>query len=197
MESLELARFRNYRRAKFAFAHEGSLIVGRNGSGKTNLLDGFSIYAQLGGEDEINISVMYRRDRGKRISVDGSPLKRMSQLLGRFRVVSFSPDDMRSLVSPAGRRKILDTLLSQVGGYIWHWQRYRRALIHRNRLISEGKGRRELRPWDLQVVKFGSEIVKRRTELMVWMGDKVKEFYGVLGGGEDVEVLYIPSFPVD
>lgn len=224
LEVLELVRFRSYSRAKFLFGPEGAMIVGRNGSGKSNLLesisflalgkslrgvpdsdaamdgeDGFGIYAKFGGEEEFRISVVYNRGRGKRIHIDDRPLRRISELLGKFQVVSFSPEEVHLLLrSPAGRRRLLDMLLSQVGGYVWYWQRYRRALLHRNRLLSEGKpSRRELRPWDLQVVKFGSEIVRRRMELVRWMEGKVKMFYEVLGGGEDVAVLYAPSFPVD
>lgn len=224
MEALELVRFRNYSRAKFHFGPEGATIVGRNGSGKSNLLesisflalgksirgapdsevamdggDGFGIYAKFGGEDEFRISVVYSRGRGKRMNVDDHPLRRISELLGKFQVVSFSPEEVHLLLrSPAGRRRLLDMLLSQVGGYVWYWQRYRRALLHRNRLLSEGKvSRRELKPWDLQIVKFGSEIVRRRKEFVCWMEEKVKTFYEVLSGGEDLAVLYSPSFPAD
>ncbi|RKY61187.1 MAG: DNA replication and repair protein RecF, partial [Candidatus Latescibacterota bacterium] len=75
LEALELRNFRNYARAEFAFGARGALIVGANGSGKSNLLeaisflalgkslrgasdweavrdgeDGFGIYAKLSGE---------------------------------------------------------------------------------------------------------------------------------------------------
>jgi len=222
LEALELRQFRNYPRAKFIFGSEGALIVGRNGSGKSNLLesisflavgkslrgaldlevvqegtDGFGIYAKLGGEEGFRISVVYERGRGKRIWVDDHPLQRMSQLFGKFQVVSFSPEEVYLLLrSPAGRRRLLDMSLSQAGGYLWHWQRYKRALSHRNRLLSQGTTtRRELRPWDVQMAQFGSEIMRRRKELVDWMQDKIRTLYGLLCGDEDIAVSYSPSFP--
>ncbi len=224
LEALELRNFRNYARAEFAFGARGALIVGANGSGKSNLLeaisflalgkslrgasdweavrdgeDGFGIYAKLSGEEGFRISVVYERRRGKRIWVDDHPLRRISQLIGRFRVVSFSPEEVHLLLrSPAGRRRLLDMLLSQVGGYLQYWQRYKRTLLHRNRLLSEGKiTRKELCPWDVQVARFGSEVMRRRKELVDWMRDKVRRFYGLLGGDEEVSISYSPSFSAD
>jgi len=122
-----------------ALAPDGlTLISGRNGAGKTNLLEAVGWLATLSsfrgalpdalvraGAAQAVVRGLGRRD-GRELLVEGSiprigrtrvqvnrqPLRRARDLLGALRVTVFSPDDLALVKGgPAGRRAYLDDLL--------------------------------------------------------------------------------------
>jgi DNA replication and repair protein RecF len=143
VERIQLRGFRNYASAQSRFAPGLNVLWGRNGAGKTNLLealvllaigrsprtsrdaelvryghDGFLVGAELaeGGPAGRgrSLTAEYRRDGGKTVAVDGRTLPRVLDLCGNLLVVYFSPDDLWMVKGgPTGRRQLLDRLLSQ------------------------------------------------------------------------------------
>lgn len=141
LRELRLRDFRNFRETELRFPAPGTLIIGENGSGKTNLLE--SIYylevfrSMRGARDEQlvrfgadgfhlrgrfekpdtgesrEVAVGYdARSRRKRVTVDGMEVERVGDAIGHAAVVVFSPADV-GLVSggPAERRRFLDIVL--------------------------------------------------------------------------------------
>lgn len=141
LRELRLRDFRNFAEIDLRFPGPGTLIIGQNGSGKTNLLESIyylEVFRSLRGarDDQLvrfgaagfhlrgrfekpatgerrEVAVGYdARSRRKRVTIDGVEVERVGDAIGRAAVVLFSPADV-ALVSggPAERRRFLDIVL--------------------------------------------------------------------------------------
>jgi DNA replication and repair protein RecF len=165
LDSLSLTHFRNYPRRDFTFGPGINLLAAPNGSGKTNLLEavhyGCLAHSQRTRRDKELIewnekafvlrlvgklrglvqaqSVEYMESGHKRVKVNGNESKRLSDLIGHFSVVAFSPEDLDLIRSgPQVRRRFLDVLLCQGSAeYFDCLRRYNAALKQRNTLLKQ------------------------------------------------------------
>lgn len=135
---LWLTDFRNYQSAELELADGLTVVVGRNGEGKTSLLEGIGYLATLSSfrgvpnealvrqgaeravvraegeraERAVLIETELPRTGRGRVSVNRQPLRRTRDLLGALRVSVFSPDDLALVKEgPAERRRYLDDAL--------------------------------------------------------------------------------------
>ena len=165
IEELKLKNFRNYSELTL-HPHPGvNLFSGRNGSGKTNLLEAVH-YCALGRSHRISndanavkngeafalSSVNIRNSLGQReitvrfhpdetlkksILLDGKKIAKFSDMMGCLRCVIFSPEDLGLIKEgPSLRRRYLDMMISQINrGYFIALQQYRICMDQRNALI--------------------------------------------------------------
>lgn len=166
---LKLRNFRNHVETEVHLAPHLNLLTGKNGSGKTNLLDAIHYlcmsrsfvassdmyvphhdekYFMIDGDFEgeirtsFKVSCSYSKGDGKKIFVNDSPLDRLSDLIGMVPVVVLSPED-KKLTSdgPAERRSFLDSLISQISpNYLRNLLKFRKIRKQRNRLLQEYRG---------------------------------------------------------
>ena len=221
---LELHHFRNYRGGRLVFAPKGALIRGGNAQGKSNLLEaiyflslgkssrgaadadvasyeeqGFGVRGEVSGAGgSFAIFVEYDAALGKRIYIDGQVLPRVSELIGRFPSVLFSPENVDLILRfPVGRRRILDALLAQESReYLADLFRYRRVLTQRNRLLKRitqagVQADRLLHPWDEELAVCGARIVRKRMAAVGELEQSFVRFYRDLTSGvEEASVTY-------
>lgn len=224
IESLTLQNFRCFTAEKFTFQGVKTVISGENGRGKSNLLesiyffavakssrgvlerdvvrygaDYFDIQSSIIKKESLraSIRVYYDQHSGKRIFLDECPLPRLSDLLGTFNAVLFSPEDVDLVLRyPHERRRMLDILASQASvSYLSDLQTYQRALVQRNRLLKNGISSAgadaQLQPWDVQLAGAGSRIIRYRIEAVERMGSSARQFYASFSPeGEDLDVRY-------
>ncbi|MEP6814403.1 MAG: DNA replication/repair protein RecF [Marmoricola sp.] len=145
-------------------------FVGRNGQGKTNLVEAIDYLSRLGshrvagdaalvrsGCDQAVIRAAVVRDerravleieinpgRANRARINKSPLPRARELLGLIRTVVFSPDDLALVKGdPSERRRFLDDLLVQLHPrYAGVRADYDRVLKQRNSLLKTARAAR-------------------------------------------------------
>ncbi|HLC30269.1 MAG TPA: DNA replication/repair protein RecF [Dehalococcoidia bacterium] len=169
-------------------------IVGKPDHGQTKLASP---------EEELDRFLAPASGVQKRIRVNGV-LRRAVDLLGTLRVVLFRPEDLE-LVSgpPAGRRRALDILLSQLDGhYTRTLQRYGRILLQRNHLLrrlAEGRASPdELDPWDESLCREGAYLLATRYRALDRLTQLATECHAPLGGGqEDLETHYQSTVHLD
>jgi hypothetical protein len=171
LEWLELRDFRNHPLTAVDHIPEGLIVVvGPNGEGKTNLLEGmFFLYslrsprtstnaplvregAEVGyarGEFDGNegralVEVEIPRKGASRVKLNKSPIRRKRELRRQVRAVLFGPFDLPVVIGdPSKRRDLMDEALVA----IWPLKdgvssAYDRALRQRNRLLKEWEGGR-------------------------------------------------------
>jgi DNA replication and repair protein RecF len=149
---------------------------------------------QDGAVDEIRMEI---KPEGKFSSVNGLPIRKLSELYGRLSVVIFSPEDL-SLVKagPAGRRRFLDMELCQLYPAYYHDLRmYYKVLQQRNNLLREIVSNESLRDtlevWDEQLVQYGSGIIRARRGFIDRLGRIAAENQrDITGGRENLEIIY-------
>jgi DNA replication and repair protein RecF len=167
LHALHLTDFRSYATAVFQPQGKRCLILGPNGSGKTNLLEAVGTLSLgrsiIGVEDIIMMrwgAPAYRlraeveSDSGERITLEvGSahePKRQraflrndvrgtISSFVGLLPTVTFLPQDLALFTGPpAERRRFLDQLLCQVSpAYLQALSGYQKALRQRNALLRQ------------------------------------------------------------
>ncbi|TWP38250.1 DNA replication/repair protein RecF [Leekyejoonella antrihumi] len=168
LRHLTLADFRSYESAEVPLAPGITTFVGRNGQGKTNLVEAAYYLATLGShrvaqdaplvragaEQAIVRAAVMRAEREQRLELEinpgranrgrlgKAPLGRPRELLGAVRTVMFAPEDLALVkADPAGRRRFLDELLVARQPR-WAGARgdYDKILKQRNALLKSARG---------------------------------------------------------
>lgn len=163
--SLSLENFRNYTECNLTFSDGINVLCGKNGAGKTNILESvylmslFTSPRTTKDKEMIKFGCPYARVRmtierkfrrhtlamqieqngKKKVLVDGIPVRRAAELIGILGVVFFSPDEMKLVKdTPAERRRFLDVGLSQQQKtYFIALSRYNKVLKQKNNLLKE------------------------------------------------------------
>ncbi|MFB9640789.1 DNA replication/repair protein RecF [Agromyces lapidis] len=165
---LSLTDYRNYERAELELGPGATVLVGRNGQGKTNLVESIGYLATLGshrvsgdqaliragadaaivrallahGDRELLVELQLNRQGANRAQLNRSPVK--TRELPRYaHSVLFAPEDLAIVRGEPGvRRRMLDELLVQrtprLGGVMAD---YERVLKQRNTLLKSARAR--------------------------------------------------------
>lgn len=197
VDRVQTANFRNLTGDTLELGPGLNVLIGENGQGKTNFLEaihyfrfGRSFRAQSDAElirfDEpfcrVEVNATFadghsetfacgieRRGNSvnRTIKVAGQLLARRSDLAGRFPVVLFGPNDLRTVSGePEHRRRFFDMVGTTTDPrYLRAANDYRRALDQRNAALKARASRDEMVAWNERLVEPGAELVLRRREL--------------------------------
>jgi DNA replication and repair protein RecF len=163
LNNMSLIQFKNYQNRSIQFTERIVGISGRNGVGKTNLLDGIhylcftkSYFTRLDGnnilqghngfrlEAEVELwdkhekVICILRETGKKeFSLNGQLYEKFSQHIGHYPCVIITPDDIQIITGGSEeRRRFIDTLLSQIDAdYLQQLIAYNKILQQRNSLL--------------------------------------------------------------
>jgi DNA replication and repair protein RecF len=164
LEKLKIANFKNYTETSLSFSSRINVLVGKNGSGKTNFLDAihylsftksafnssdyqnikhgqshFFIKGEIKiGEAEHEIICGVQTGLKKNFKNDGSEYQKLSDHIGKYPMVLFAPDDV-DLVKEGSeaRRKFFDGMISQMDkAYLENLIQYNQAVKQRNGLLK-------------------------------------------------------------
>lgn len=200
LKTLKLTNFRSYKQAEFRFSAGTNLVVGRNGSGKTNLLESVYVLSSarsFRGHDQDMVSYgaegyLVDGQSGKdRLQVAFSGGKKQLRLnrkiakpdkfVGRLPAVLFEPASTNIVAGPPEeRRRFLNRLLAAID------KRYLRALITYKRIIRQRNALLRQRPpglrdqlfgWDIKLVEQAGYIYQARHQLLLEFNAKVNEAY--------------------
>lgn len=162
--------------------------------------------AQRGiGEVSVEVAVLGRVGThgmvaAKRFKLNGVA-KRTSDVIGAITAVLFTTDDMELVKgAPAGRRRYLDVMLSQVDHpYLRALQRYTKVITQRNALlkrIQDGAAQtRELAYWDEELSRDGAAILTTRAAAVAQLAEGAAAMHARLSGGrEQFALTYQPRF---
>ena len=139
----------------------------------------------------------------KEIRVNGIP-RPATDLVGAVNGVLFDAADIQLVAgAPAGRRRFLDILISQMDrNYLRALQRYQKVVYQRNhllRLMRDGRaGSGELDFWNEAIVQEGTLITLKRRQVVRDMRDLMEEVHRQLtGNDEELTADYASNLPLD
>src|SRR5438067_9689325 len=135
----------------------------------------------------------------RRFTVNGTP-RRSHGMLGALRVVLFWPDDLQLIKgSGEGRRRFLNTLLSQLDpGHARELNRYGHLLEQRNALLRAIRDGRqpldELEVWTTALAESGAAIMVERQRRLLELQPIAAAFHRELSDDrERLELRYRPA----
>ena len=166
IKEIEIENYRNITHAKITPAEGLNVFYGDNGQGKTNLLEGVSLFAfgrsfrgvkdselirigsgngaglkmtAEGTNGARKLEIRYAADGRRSCKKNGIGVRSLSEFVGNFRAVLFATPQL-GLVrdAPAVRRSFLDAAISQLKPvYLASLVRFRQLLMQRNRLLKQ------------------------------------------------------------
>jgi DNA replication and repair protein RecF len=190
LDSISLFQFKNYFQQEFSFTERIIGISGRNGVGKTNLLDAIHYLcftkSYFTRQDQLNIlhghegfrdeghfdlngtkekAVLILRETGKKeFSVNDTLYTKFSKHIGRYPCVIIAPDDIQLIIGTSeDRRKFIDTLLSQLDhDYLQSLINYTKILQQRNSFLKSFNDslRRDLSVLDILDEQLSKESIQ-------------------------------------
>lgn len=146
------------------------------------------------------VDMHLKKNSPKGIAINKIPIKKASELFGIINVVFFSPEDLNIIKDgPAQRRRFIDLELSQLDKvYLNDLTNYNKIINQRNRLLKELYNRNDLYQtldiWDLQLLKYGKRIIKRRKLFIEQVNKIISSIHSRLTGDrEKLELFYEPG----
>jgi DNA replication and repair protein RecF len=222
LKEIRLKNFRNYKDEAVGFSEKVNVILGRNGQGKSNLLEGINMLSMgksfrtarasemiMFGEPFFCVSGLFEKDgrdlsieavmslEEKRFKVDGRQFSKNADLLENAYIVVFSPEDL-SIVKeePEVRRRFIDRELFQIRPlYYKDLSKYKKSLTQRNALIKdEAVDMRVLDAWDESLINYGSRVLlERRRFVEKLKAVSARLHSSITGGGESIDIVYESS----
>ena len=230
IKSIQLEGYRNYNNEIVCFDKGTNVLYGDNAQGKTNILEAIFMCATTKSHkgskdkeiigfdkdeahvsivlcksfDDIKIDILLRKDKTKVVAVNGSKIKKATQLLGILNVVLFSPEDLSIIKNgPSERRRFVDMELCQLDPiYLYNLSKYNKIIDQRNKLIKDHFNNSELTDtldiWDMQLVNYGKLIIEKRKKFIEELNEIIKQVHTKLTNGkEQIELLYEPDVSVE
>ncbi|MBR2916013.1 MAG: DNA replication/repair protein RecF, partial [Clostridia bacterium] len=226
VKNISLKNFRNYENEKIDFSPSVNIIYGKNAQGKTNVLEGIYLFSMgksnrtyhdeelikfgeneatlnmnfIGGKREISAEIIIKKNSRKRVLINEIPVKKNSDLVGKFNVCYFGPECMNIIKSgPSARRKNLDILISQLRkNYFSNLSEYKKATESKNSLLkSEIVDKITLDILNEKLISLCFEIVKYRFLYI----KKIEEIANkiqceISKGRENIEIKYSSNFGI-
>ncbi len=185
---LEIHHVRNLKAASLQDFARINVLSGRNGSGKTSVLESIhllgmartfrsgnikslishgsedcTVYGQvrLSAGPTLTLGVQRYRSGEVNIRIGGRPVRAVAELAQNLPLQVINASSFELLTgTPAARRRYLDWGVFHVEQhFLPEWQRFQRAIKQRNMLLRRGKlTPREIEAWTRDLVASGNEI---------------------------------------
>jgi DNA replication and repair protein RecF len=223
IQSIRLQQFRSYTDTSYEFELAVNIIVGPNGSGKTNLIEALIVAARGSsyrtsdgnlvqhGCDWARIDVSHN-GVARAVKIIQSPKPDKSFILAdspqktlRFDqiipVVVFEPNNLQLFTqSPELRRGYLDDVLSQTDkSYRTLLQNYKRTLLQRNKLLKQTNVSSDMFfVWNVRLSELGAQLAMKRHEFVAANQHHIEHHYNELvDKPHKILVTYISKIPLD
>lgn len=221
LKELEIFQFRNLQKVTLSLSEGLNFIIGRNGQGKTNLVEAIHILStgrsfrtstlkntihwdcteaavaatlQQSISDR-NLRVILK-ERSREYHIDGKRVRSLVEFVGTLVSVSFAPDDLRLIRGgPVERRKFIDKhIVDATPSTLRHFTAYQRALKHKNALLKAGEQKRDaFTPWNEILIQEGYKIAQLRKSFLELLQGHVREAHGFFSARDGLIQLNLQS----
>jgi DNA replication and repair protein RecF len=165
-----------------------------------------SVSAKLGLSNPMASQVaVYYKDGKKSIALDGKRIEDRKELLATAPCIVFCHEDMDFVSGTPERRRWFFDQCQSLGDplYLEDLRRYRKMIKTRNSHKKKKKKKKSpecislLDTLDIQLVRYGHEIIKKRQEGAELFSRIIEPLYLEISGLEGVSIRYAPSWKED
>lgn len=163
ISKINLVNFRNYSKLSINLGQNMNIFIGNNAQGKTNILESIMFLALTKSPRVFNESDLIKYglskaivkgkvkdnnsikemeislEKGKKsLSINKTPIKKLSSYISNLIIISFTPDDLNIIKSsPSIRRNVLNVQISQLSKvYLNTYNEYNKLLKVRNEYLK-------------------------------------------------------------
>lgn len=231
VSAIQLINFRNYGQLSLMINPGVSLFIGENGHGKTNLVEAiryastlsshrvagyqalvsnFSATANIGitvvnGTRSIDLGFEISKSMQNRMTLNNSPVKKQSEILGVLQTIIFSPEDLDIVKrDPSNRRNFINEVMTSLRPSLSVLLGdYERVLKQRNALLKSARNTKNpdlstLDIWDEQLISFGSRLIAERLRLVALIEPLLESNYAAISNQlGKTEISLISSLTTD
>lgn len=215
VKRLKLNNYRNYTNSEFYFSPNLNVIIGKNGIGKTNILESLVFISNtksfrtlndkdLIKKDEEYLRIICESDKneykavvnknGKHLYINNNPVKKTSEFIGKLNCILFKPSDLELFnQSPKERRRILDLEIGKVSEiYLDAILKYNNLLKDKNHLLKENNiDTTYLDIINENMIPNIKKILEGREEFINIINLKISDYYQKISGNNNqIKVNY-------
>lgn len=220
LKKIYLVNFRNYSQISIDFDKKINIFIGNNAQGKTNILESIyvlsitkshrcskdsflikqgELFTKITGEivHENSLKKSYEvliNSKGKKVSINDIPLRKMSEYLSNINTIMFCPDDLEILKGPPqGRRYFLNVEIGQFyNNYLKYINDYNKVLKNRNEYLKTSNkiDKVYLDVLTNELIRLNIEILNFRKNYIDKINYHIKKIYKDLTKKEDILVKY-------
>jgi DNA replication and repair protein RecF len=222
---LNLVGFRNYENVSIKLGNNMNIFVGDNAQGKTNILEAIVILAltkshRVGTSPNI---IMFNRNKCKiegvvkkdkiisklevvitddikKLSVNKTNIKKVSDYISHLNVIVFTPDDLEIVKgSPNVRRNLLNIQLSQLSKtYLNYYNEYNKLLKTRNEYLkillnNNIADKTYLDIITDKLIEKAIYIYQKRKEYIDLINIYIDKYYNDISNDNGIIIKYIPN----
>ncbi len=227
VKEIALRNFRSFERFSCEFSEGTNIIFGENAAGKTNILEGIFVFATAKsfrgskesemirfGENNCESEILYedrysanrlklcfRRNKSKLLLKNSLPVSKVSEYIGQFRAVIFTPDHLNlAKGSPEFRRRFIDMAICQsFPKYVAALNEYNRLCAQKNALLkksfnADASVLKLLDVYNEKMAHAAGIISVNRQKYIKALSSQSKIFHEeISGGNEELSLEYLTN----
>lgn len=226
IKNVRLINYRNYDELEIELNNKLNIIIGDNAQGKTNILESIYVlaitksYLNVNEKDlikigkafsllESNVMIdgiskkirMYISSKGKRISINGKDIKRMSDYVSNLKVIIFSPDNIRMVKDgPSVRRKFLNIEISQIDNkYIKYLMDYNNLINQKNEYLKNNDDKiiSYLDVINNKLCELAIELTFRRYKFIDDLNSYINDIFYEITGISGLKIKYLNNVDIN
>lgn len=222
IKTLKLNDYRNYSNYCIELDPKLNIIVGKNGIGKTNILESIIVVSNTKSfrttndqdlinkeKDYLKIELETEKDKfkvvvnkkNKSLYINDKLIKKTSQYLGKINAILFKPSDLQIFTdSPSDRRKILDVEIGKINNkYLLSLQKYNHLLKDKNKLLKEIEiDENLLKSINEAMLPQIKTIIIERQNIINSINNNISKYYRLISGNDsNIKIIYKPCSDIE
>ena len=223
IKKIKLKNIRRFDSLNLTIDSNNVILQGQNATGKTSILESISLVSitkshrtnnlkEVIKEDNMysDIKILYENkefrivlsNAGKMVSINNLEQKKLSEYIGMFPTIFFSPYDLEIITSsPTLRRQFLNQEISQISrNYLKNLNVYNKLLQERNAILKNMDVDSDTKLLDVitsQMIEVGKKIIIDRMKFIDEINSEINEIHSKINSNEFIKLIYQPSVSLE